>query len=63
MANWISGAIKHPGALTKKAKKAGEVKKDGDIDKSWIDKKAKGSGTTAKQARFAKVLAGIRKGK
>ena len=38
---WISKAIKRPGALKAKAKAAGKLAKDGDIEKSWIDKVAK----------------------
>lgn len=53
--NWIQGAIKHPGALTKKAKKAGESPME-------FAGEHKGSkGTTGKQARLALVLKGLHK--
>lgn len=59
---WVQGAIKHPGALKAKAKKAGAVTPQGTIKKSWLNEKAKGSSTTAKQARLAKTLGKMRKG-
>lgn len=50
MSNWIQGAIKHPGALTKKANKAGESPME-------FARENKGaSGTTGKQARLALTL-------
>jgi hypothetical protein len=53
VANWIRGAIKHPGAFTKKAKKAG-------MSVGGYAKKMKGaSGTTGKQARLAITLRGM----
>lgn len=63
---WIKGAIKRPGALKAKAKAAGQVDKDGDIKKSWIDKVAKNksgkySTRTEKQAELAKTLGKMRK--
>lgn len=66
--NWIKGAIKRPGALKAKAKSAGELQKDGDIKKSWIDKVAKNKGDkfskrTEKQAELAKTLSKMRKKK
>ncbi len=62
---WIEDAIKRPGDLTKKAKKAGEISKDGDIKKSWIDKVAQNKGDkysarTEKQAELAKTLSNMR---
>lgn len=55
--NWIQGAIKHPGALTKKADKAGETP-------SQFASKHKGdSGKTGKQSRLAIVLKGLHKAK
>lgn len=60
---WIKNAIKHPGALTKTAKKAGAVKKGGGIKGSWLKKEAKGKGTTAKRARLAQTLKKLRKGR
>ena len=53
---WIQGAIKHPGALRAKAKKAGAVTKKGTIDTGWLDQAAKSGGTTGRQARLAKTL-------
>jgi hypothetical protein len=41
------------GALTATAKRAGALKKDGDIKVSWLREKAKGDGITAKRARLA----------
>lgn len=55
MANWIQGAIKHPGALTKKAHKAGESPME------FAQEKKHASGTTGKQARLALVLKGLHK--
>lgn len=55
--NWIKDAIKRPGALTKKAKAAGMG------TSAYAKAHAKDKGLTGKQARFAKVLAGFRKGK
>lgn len=65
---WIQGAIKHPGALTKKAKAAGKLNKKGDIKDSWIDKvasnkKDKYSAKTEKQAELAKTLKKMRRKK
>jgi len=59
--NWIKGAIKKPGSLTAIAKKAGAVKSDGTIKKSWLKEKAKGSGKTAKRARLAITLGKMKK--
>lgn len=53
--NWIKGAIKHPGALTKKATAAGE-------SPMTFAKQHKGdSGKTGRQARLAVVLRGLHK--
>lgn len=54
---WIKDAIKHPGALRKKAK----VKKDEKIPMSWLQQKALGKGTTGRQARLAITLRGMKK--
>lgn len=52
---WIQKAIKHPGALTKKAKAAG---------KSVSEYcKGKHKGTTAKQCNLAKTLGKMRRKK
>lgn len=55
--NWIKGAIKNPGALTKKAKAAGMS------PMQFANKHAGDSGTTGKQSRLAKTLAGFNKKK
>lgn len=60
---WIQNAISKPGALRSKAKRAGAVKSDGTIEKSWIKNKAKGDGQTARQARLAMTLSKLRKNK
>jgi hypothetical protein len=52
---WIKGAIKHPGALTKKAKAAGES------TGAFAQEHKGDSGTTGAQARLANVLKGLRK--
>lgn len=53
MANWIAGAIKHPGALTRKASKAGESPME-------FAREHEGSkGKTGKQARLAIILKGL----
>ena len=61
--NLISGAIKHPGALTETAKASGGTKEGGGIKQDWLKKKAKGKGTTARRARLALTLKKLRKGK
>lgn len=53
---WIQGAIKNPGALRAKAKKAGAITAKGTIKKSYLDEQAKKSGKTGQQARLAKTL-------
>jgi hypothetical protein len=50
MANWISGAIKHPGAETASAKKAGMSVG------SYAEKHKGDSGTAGKRARLAITL-------
>jgi hypothetical protein len=59
--DWMKTAVKHPGALTKTAKRAGALKKDGDIKVSWLRDKAKGDGVTAKRARLALTFRKSRK--
>jgi len=59
MANWIKGAIKHPGAFTKSAKAAGESVGE------YAEEKKHASGKVGKRARLAltlKKLAKKRKG-
>lgn len=48
--NFIQGAIKHPGALTKKADKAHETPME------FAEANKSASGTTGKQARLAITL-------
>lgn len=53
MANWIKGAIKHSGALTKKAHAAGE-------SPMTFAREHKGAGgTTGRQANLALILRGL----
>jgi hypothetical protein len=52
---WIKGAIKHPGAFTKKAKAAGKSVA------AYAKEKAGASGTLGKQARLAQTLSKLRK--
>jgi len=54
--DWIRRAIKRPGALRAKAKKAGAITKSGQIDVDWLRKQAKGNSRTARQARLALTL-------
>jgi hypothetical protein len=59
---WIAGAIKHPGALTAKARKAGALNPDGTIKKSWIaQQKRSGDPATKKQATLATTLGKMKK--
>lgn len=60
---WIQGAIKRPGALRAKAKRAGALGSDGTIRVSWLRQKAKGNDQTAKQARLALTMRKMKKGK
>ena len=53
--HWIQGAIKHPGALTKKAEKAGKS------PMAFARTHKHDSGKTGQQARLAMVLRGITK--
>lgn len=52
---WISKAIKHPGALTRKAEAAGMS------PMAFAEKHKGDSGTTGKQARLAITLRHMRK--
>lgn len=54
--NWISGAIKHPGAFKAKAEKAGESTRE------YAEEKKDASGKTGKQARLAITLMNMHKG-
>jgi len=58
MANWIAGAIKHPGALRKTA----GVKEGKNIPKKKLASMAKKRGVTGRRARLAQTLAKLRKG-
>jgi|TARA_R100000805_G_C3602013_1_gene102654 hypothetical protein len=59
--NWIKKAIKKPGALRATAKRAGALKADGTIKKTWLKEKAKGKGKTAQRARLAITLSKMKK--
>lgn len=52
---WIQGAIKHKGAFSAKAKKAGMS------TSAYADKMADAPGSTGKQARLAQTLGKLRK--
>lgn len=52
---WITDAIKHPGALTRKAKKVGM------LTMAYARKHDKGNSTTAKQSRLAETLSKFHK--
>ena len=53
--HWIQGAIKHPGALTKKANAAGES------PMGFASQHKGDSGKTGAQSRLALVLGGLNK--
>ncbi len=53
--NWISGAIKKPGAFTASAKKAGKGVQE------FAHEKASAGGTLGRRARLALTLAKMRK--
>lgn len=53
--NWIQGAIKYPGALTAKAKRAGKSVH------AYAEQMKHAPGTTGKQARLALTLERLRK--
>lgn len=59
--NWIAGAIKRPGAFTKKAKKAG--KSVAGMATAVTKNPGKYSKLTVQQANLAKTLIKINKGK
>lgn len=54
MANWISGAIKHPGAMTKAAKRAGESNSE------YEQEHKHDSGKAGQRARLALTLKGLK---
>lgn len=51
---WIQKAVKHPGALTRKAHKAGQSVSE------YAHKHDEGNSRTAKQARLAETFAKMR---
>lgn len=53
MSNWIKGAIKHPGALTRSAHAAGQT------PRAFAQAHKHDSGTTGKRARLALALIGM----
>lgn len=62
--NFIQKAIKRPGALRAKAKRAGGLTEKGTIKKSFLTKASKSSNPrTRRQAQFAKTLSKLRKKK
>lgn len=62
--DFIQKAIKRPGALRAKAKRAGGLTKSGTIKKSYLSKAAKSTNPqTRKQAQLAKTLSKLRKKK
>ena len=61
--NWIQAAIKRPGALRAKARRAGAITKQGTIDVDWLEEQAKKGGTTGRQARLAMTLRKLNRGK
>lgn len=56
MEHWIKGAVKHPGALRKKAKAAGETTRE------FAAKHEHDGGKTGDQARLALTLMGMHHG-
>lgn len=62
--NWIKEAIRNPGALTAKAKKAGAITKKGTISPDFIQQaKRSPNPTTRKQAVLAETLGKLNKSK
>lgn len=59
MANWISGAIKHPGALHRKL----GVPQGKKIPQKKLAKAEKAGGTLTREARLAETLKHLRKRK
>lgn len=56
---WIKGAIKRPGALRAKARRAGALRNG--ISRAWLRAKAKAPGRTGSQARLAITLGRLRR--
>lgn len=59
--NWVGKMDLDKGALKRTAKRAGALKKDGDIKVGWLRDKAKGDGVTAKRARLALTFRKMKK--
>jgi len=57
MANWIKGAIKHPGAFSAKAKRAGMS------TSAYAQKEKHAGGTLGREANLAQTLGRLRKRK
>lgn len=57
---WIQKAIKKPGSLRAQARREGALTRKGTIKSSWLNKKAKRSGTIGRRARLAKTLKKMR---
>ncbi|MEO0194922.1 MAG: hypothetical protein ABIL50_05670 [candidate division WOR-3 bacterium] len=58
---WIQEAIKHPGALTRLAKREGAITKKGTIKVSWLREQAKRNDTIGRRARLALTLRKLNK--
>lgn len=58
---WIQKAIKKPGSLRATAKRKGLVKGDEPLSKTDLEKLEDMGGKTAKRARLAKTLKGLKK--
>jgi len=61
--NWIQGAIKHPGALTRKAKRAGAMTKRGTINLDKLEDVGPQDEETKRQIVLARTLRKLRKRK
>lgn len=61
--DWISKAIKHPGALRKTAAAHGGINKQGNISEKFLEQAAAGKygSKTEKRADLAKTLKGFHK--
>lgn len=60
-AKWIKKAIKKPGSLRTTAKRKGLVKGDEPLSKTDLEKLEDMGGKTAKRAKLARTLKGLRK--
>lgn len=59
---WIQKAIKKKGSLRATARREGALV-HGRISRTWLEKKAKGKGITARRARLAITLSKLRRKK